>query len=97
MQTIIDTINLTEYKGLKISKLVNADASAIMKVTMEAGSDFLDHTSKTDVTLIVLEGKLSFMINGQNVELNKHQVFQFPKNETHSVNAIENSKFLLIK
>ena len=97
MHTIIDTINLTEYKGLQIDKLVDVDSTQIMKVTMEAGADFPKHESKTDATLIVLEGKIKFFINNQIVELNKHQVFQFPKNEMHHVNAIENSKFLLVK
>ena len=97
MQSTIDTINLAEFKGLKISKLLDVEAKQIMTVTMEAGADFPKHDSKTDVTLIVLEGKLMFFINNQELELNKHQVFQFPKDELHHVNAIENSKFLLVK
>lgn len=97
MHTIIDTINLTEYKGLKISKLTDIDANQIMKVTMEKGAEFPKHASKTDVTLVVLEGRLDFFINEQKVALNKHQVFLFPKDEIHYINAIDNSKFLLIK
>lgn len=97
MHTIINSINLTEYKGLKVSKVVDVHATEIMKVAIEKGTEFPNHISKTDVTLIVLEGSLSFFIDGQKIELRKHQVFQFPRNEPHSVNALENSKFLLIK
>lgn len=97
MHTIIDTINLTDYKGLKISKLVDLEATQIMKVCMEKGAHFPKHHSITDVTLIVLEGKISFYINEQEFPLEKHQVFQFPKQEEHYVTAYENSKFLLIK
>ena len=97
MHTIIDTINLTEYKGFKISKIADVAATQIMKVTMETGSEFPKHASKTDVTLIVLEGKISFFINEQQFDLVKHQVFEFPKEEIHYVNALENSKFLLVK
>jgi quercetin dioxygenase-like cupin family protein len=97
MHTIIDTINLTAYKGLKISKLVDVDATQVVKVAMEKGASFPTHESKTDVTLFVLEGNISFYINKQEFQLRKFQAFQFPKNEEHSVTAYENSKFLLIK
>lgn len=97
MHTLIDTINLTDYKDLKISKIADIEASQVMKVTMEKGAHFPKHTSKTDVMLVVLEGKISFYINEQEFSLRKHQVFLFPKNEEHHVTAYENSKFLLIK
>ena len=97
MHTILDTINLTSYKDLKISKLIDVNATQVMKVVMEKGAHFPKHHSKTDVTLVILEGKISFYISGQEFPLQKHQVFQFPKDEEHYLTALENSKFLLIK
>lgn len=97
MHTINNTINLTEYNGFKLHKLADIDASQIMKVTLEKGAKFPAHTSKTDVTLVMLEGIITFFINNQKFDLSKFQVFQFPKDEMHDVVANENSKFLLIK
>lgn len=97
MHTIVDTINSTEFKDLQVSRLIEVDANQIVSVTMEKGAHFPKHDSKTDVTLLVLEGKITFYISEQEYLLSKHQVFQFPKDEEHHVTAHENSRFLLIK
>lgn len=97
MHTIIDTINLTDYNGLKVHKLVDINATEILKITLEKDAVFPKHTSNANADLIVLEGKILFHINGQEFELNKHQVFRFPREEEHWVKAIENSKFLIIR
>jgi len=97
MHTLIDTINLTEYNGLKVHKLAAINASEIIKVTLEENTLFPKHISNADATLVVLEGSIIFYINQQEFELLKHQVLQFPKDEEHWVKALKNSKFLIIR
>jgi len=97
MHIIIDALNLTEYKGLKVSKLLDINAKEIIRVSIEAGSVFPTHISTSDATLIVLEGAIVFHINDQEFDLKQLQIFQFPKEEEHWVKAIEDSKFLLIR
>ena len=97
MYNINDIINLTEYKGLKAGKLIDISAKEILSISLEKGTVFPKHTSPTDANLLVLEGAISFFINGLEYKLIKHQVFNFPKDEEHWVEANENSKFLIIR
>ena len=69
----------------------------ISYISLEKKAQFPKHTSPRDTNLIVLEGEISFFINNKVYKLSKYQVFGFPKNEDHWVEAIENSKFLIVR
>lgn len=97
MYTINDNINGIGYEGLNAGKLLDINAQEILHISLEEGSDFPEHTSPRDAHLLVLEGTISFFINNSEYKLNKHQIFNFPKNQAHWVKAIENSKFLIIR
>ena len=97
MHKIIDSINITEFKGLKAGKLLDVNAKEILTISLEKAALFPKHSSPRDASLILLEGNIVFHINNQEFELKKHQVFCFPKEEEHWVKAVENSKFLIIR
>jgi len=97
MYKISDALNTTPYQGLQVGKLVDINAQEIIQISLEAASVFPKHTSPRDALLIVLEGEISFYINNAEYKLLKHQVFDFPKNEEHWVEAKKNSKFLIIR
>lgn len=97
MYAIKNTINETTFKGLQAGKLLDINAQETLLISLEKEALFPKHTSLRDANLIVLEGKISFFINSKVYKLSKYQVFDFPKNEEHWVEAIENSKFLIIR
>lgn len=97
MYKISDAINTTSFQGLQVGKLVDINAQEILQISLEAASVFPKHTSPRDALLIVLEGEISFFINNAEYKLLKHQVFNFPKNEEHWVEAKKNSRFLIIR
>lgn len=97
MYKIDNTINLTDFKGLKAGKLLDIDAKEILSISLEKDTIFPKHTSPRDANLLVLEGSITFFINGLGYKLNKHQIFNFPKNKEHWVEANENAKFLIIR
>ncbi len=97
MHQINTTIKQSPVKGLNINKLASVDASEILLITLEKESVFPTHTSKTDATLIVLEGAIMFHINNTAYELSKHDILSFKKDEAHWVKANANSKFLIIR
>lgn len=97
MYTIINTLNETKFEGLKAEKLLDINAQEILHISLEKKAQFPKHTSPRDTNLIVLEGEISFFINNKVYKLSKYQVFGFPKNEDHWVEAIENSKFLIVR
>ncbi len=97
MYTINDAINLTPYEGLNAGKLLDINAKEILHISLEKDAIFLKYASPNDAHLLVLEGAISFFINDVTFRLNEHQIFNFPKDKAHWVEASENSKFLIIR
>jgi quercetin dioxygenase-like cupin family protein len=97
MYTINDAINLSPFDGLKAGKILDINAKEILCISLEKDAVFPKHTSPTDAHLLVLEGEISFFINDASYTLKPHQVFNFPKEKEHWVEAVENSKFLIIR
>lgn len=92
-----DKIVTQKPEGLKVDKVVKTDAFEIISISLEKGKDFPEHTSPTNAQLIVLEGDIEFHINGESYQLTTQQLFDFPKEVSHSVTANKNSKFLIIR
>ena len=97
MYTINNKINETNFKGLQAGKLLDIDAKEVLHINLEKDALFPEHTSPRDANLLVLEGAIVFYINNSEYSLSTHDIFNFPKEEVHSVSAIENSKFLIIR
>lgn len=96
MYTIDNSICEQSFDKLQIVKL-NAAPVEILSISLGKGTIFPEHTSPRDVTLTVLEGEILFNINDATHHLKKHQIFKFPKKVPHWVEALENSKFLIIR
>ena len=97
MYEINDIINKTYFEGLQVSKILDFEAKEILQIRLDTGTVFPKHTSPTDAILLVLEGEISFFINSGEYKLLKHQIFNFPKKEEHWVEAITDSKFLILR
>ena len=97
MYTINNAINVQPFEKLQVHKLVKTEMLEILSISLEKDEVFPEHSSPTDAQLIVLEGEIVFHINGETFQLAKHQHFNFPKEIKHWVQAIENSKFLIIR
>lgn len=97
MYSINSTINTVDFDGLNASKLIDIDAKEILFICLEKDKLFPKHTSPRDVHIVVLEGEITFHINNTTYCLKQHDVFDFPKNEEHWVEAVQNSKFLVIR
>ncbi|MBT8265417.1 MAG: cupin domain-containing protein [Bacteroidia bacterium] len=97
MYNIDDSIKLANYQGLKATKLLELNATEVLQITLEKKAIFPAHTSPTNAVILVLEGEIIFNINQIEYHLIPFQMFDFPKNEEHWVEAKENSKFLIIR
>lgn len=96
MYQINNTINDKDFNKLQVAKLNDGPAETLL-IILEKDAIFPEHTSPRDAHLIVLEGEIQFHINSEKYRLKKHQDFKFPKETPHWVEAIENSKFLIIR
>lgn len=97
MYNINNKINDTSFYGMQAEKLLDINAKEVLQISLEASTVFPKHRSPTDAHLLVLEGSISFFINENEYLLNKHQIFNFPKEIEHWVEAHEDSKFLIIR
>lgn len=97
MYTIKNSLNEIEFDGLNVSKLIHLNDYEVLCISLEKGSNFPTHTSPKDAHLLVLEGKVNFHINQEVYTLSEKQLFDFPKLVEHSVDALENSTFLIIR
>jgi len=94
---IDNTIAQQPFAGLKIEQLVKNAHMEILSVSLAKGAVFPRHSSPRDVHLVVLEGEIDFFIKNQIVNLGTQQHFSFSKETDHWVQALENSKFLIIR
>jgi quercetin dioxygenase-like cupin family protein len=92
-----DSIKSLSYDKLQILKLEQNPNFEILCISLEKDALFPDHVSPNDATLIMLEGKIQFNINQQEIFLSKGQHLRFSKQVTHWVQAVDNSKFLIVR
>ena len=97
MFQILDKINSTDFKNVKVSKISKSDDTEILHISIEKDGLLKKHTSPKDALLIVLDGCITFYINNTSYVLNKFQLFNFANDTEHWVEAQENSNFLIIR
>lgn len=97
--TIVDKniLNQLDFNKVKSKKIVHTEKFDCVLLTIEEGNILKEHMSNTDAYLIVLSGEINFNINNQSFRLTKSDGIAFAKNTPHSVEAISNSKMILIK
>lgn len=86
-----------DFNNVKSKKIVHTENFDCVLLTIEKGKIFKEHISNTDAYLIVLTGEINFNINNQSFRLTQSDGIAFAKNTPHSIEAICNSKMLLIK
>lgn len=97
MFQILDEINITEFKGVQVSKISKSEDTEVLHISIEKDSILKKHTSPKDALLIVLDGFITFHTNNHSYNLIKHQIYNFAKETEHWVEAHENSNFLIIR
>jgi len=97
MFQIMDTINISNHKGVQSTKLSKSENIEVLHISLEKDAVLKKHTSSKDALLIVLKGHISFHINNDTHVLSKHQIFNFAKDVEHWVEAHENSNFIIIR
>lgn len=96
MLKINNSIKTQGFNKLQVLKLNSGPAETIL-ITLEKDAIFPEHTAPRDAQIIVLEGEINFHINSEVYNIKTHQDFKFPKETPHWVEAVENSKFLIIR
>ena len=97
MTSLSNTIIETGFEGKTVIKLAKHETYDIVLITLESGAKIPPHVANRDAQLIMLEGQIDFHIQDQKYTLNAHQIISFDKEVQHWVEAIADSKFILVK
>ncbi len=85
------------FDTLQIKELAKNEAFQILSISLEKGAIFPEHTSPSDAYLILLEGEINFTMKDSSFHLTAQQSLHFSKKTEHSVKALQNSKFLIVR
>ncbi|NLR79008.1 MULTISPECIES: cupin domain-containing protein [Chitinophaga] len=83
-----------KVKSCAILKTKRFDATLLI---VQQGYQIPPHTSPANAMILILEGKIAFMLNEEVTILETGDVFSFGANELHALQALETTRFILIK
>jgi quercetin dioxygenase-like cupin family protein len=75
--------------------LVKADGLDVIRLIVPAGKSIPTHRAKGTMTLLCIEGRISFEACGRTMELAAGQMLWLPAEEPHSVLGLEDASLLL--
>ena len=79
-----------------LSKVISkTEKNNLTLFSMAAGTDIGTHTSIKEGFVYVIEGKGTFVLNGEEIAMLPGKIIFMDKNAPHSLKAEENTSFLL--
>ncbi len=85
------------FEKIKNQEIYKDDRFHILLLCMKEGEFLKPHHSPTDAFLLMIKGEILFMLDDKEFHLTEGDEFTFKAKETHSVKAVTNAAFLLIK
>ena len=94
--------DLIKYKDDELNKkiILKNDKQALILFALKENQFIGTHVSETDAIITILEGEVKFDLYDEDKKdriLKTGDALKFEKMEKHSVIALKNSKFLVIK
>jgi len=88
---------MIEYpqEGILSKDIVKSDKLDITLFCMAAGKEISEHTSTKQGTVQVIEGKGSFNLEGEEIEMLPGTIIFMKESAKHSLKAEENTSFIL--
>ncbi len=89
---------MIEYpkEGILSKEILKNDKADITLFCMARGTEIGEHTSTKQGIIYVLEGKGLFSLEGKDITMEQGVFIHMNENAVHSLNAKENTAFLLI-
>lgn len=86
------------YNGLTIKRIPVNTTTETLLVTLESGHHFPKHESPQPALLIVMEGIISFDLEDETQQiLHPFESYQIPARLPHTVVALSNARFIIIR
>ena len=92
-----NSIKLISYSGGGIlsKELIKSNKLNVTLFCMAEGTELSEHTSTKEGTVLVLEGKGLFNLEGEEIPMQKGILIFMKKNAVHSLKAEKNTSFIL--
>jgi len=86
----------TDYSkpGVTRKSIVKDAQSSISLVCLTAGTELAEHTAPRTVSLMVIEGRGTFTLEGREIGMEPGVFIYMPPHTTHALRAEENLAFL---
>lgn len=84
-------------KEKKITKQHEAESFDALTIELKKGHSIPTHDAPYTVLITVLEGCVTFNIEGEDRIMKPEQILQLDPKEAHSLEALEDSKILVLK
>lgn len=96
---VLKAKDLIEFETKKLDKkvLLEDGDSKLIAIALKKDETIETHTSIKDAAALVLDGEIEIHFNAEKFKLDKGEIIMFEKEKEHSVLALKDSKFLVIK
>jgi len=88
-------VSTREEAGHRTKMLVKHPEFRIVLITMNSGSQWLEHKTNSRIAVQPLQGHIRFLTPGGNFDLREGQLLTLDPGIPHSVESLEESAFLL--
>lgn len=96
---VLKAKDLIEFETKKFDKkvLLEDGESKLCAVALKKEETIETHTSIKDAAVLVLDGEIEIHFNAEKFKISKGEIIMFEKEKEHSVLALKDSKFLIVK
>lgn len=96
---VINLQSQIEYadEHVNFSNIFNNGNGGVALIGIKAGRKLDTHSSPAEVMVSVIEGEIKFIFNGKPLEMKAGEFLLMGAEVAHSVEALKNSKIMLIK
>ena len=90
-------VELVEFAdgGIVTKTLIDTDHVKLLLFAMDAGQSLSEHTAPFTATVQMIDGAMTFRVNGADHEMTPGDWLVMPRNAAHAVKATGRARFLL--
>lgn len=80
-----------------VEKVTDISENALVNIQLKSGERIAEHAAAEHVVVIVRRGRVAFTVEGNEVTVTSEAVLVMEPNERHSLVALDDTDFLLVK
>lgn len=94
---VYQTIFQLAERDKHIGKAISNEHSDVLNIQLKKGQSVAKHNAKERVLIVVRSGRVLFTVEDQPFELTSEQLLWMEPLENHSIEALEDSDFIVVK